>query len=208
MTYHSQHGQDRYLHEHLFGDRRGGVFVEFGALDGLLDSNTLFFERELGWSGVLVEPNPVAFAALERNRPACRLENVAISDGNGTSDFLRIDGDFYGWSGLRERIEAPHRYRIERMVQRDQMEVMEVAVHDLAWLAERHGLHRVDFMSIDTEGSEEVIVRAFPWERLEVEVFCIENNFDNTAIPELMAARGYRKLAHLGTDDIYVRQDG
>ena len=62
MPYGSQYGQDKCVHETLFQSFHGGTFVEFRALDGLLDSNTLFFGREQGRAGVLIEPNPDAFA--------------------------------------------------------------------------------------------------------------------------------------------------
>lgn len=79
MQYDSQYGQDKCVHETLFQSFHGGTFVEFRALDGLLDSNTLFFGREQGRAGVLVEPNPDAFALVIQNRANCRHESVAIS---------------------------------------------------------------------------------------------------------------------------------
>ena len=45
-------------------DRKEHFFFEAGAFDGELLSNSLLFETKLGWSGVLVEPNPVAFGML------------------------------------------------------------------------------------------------------------------------------------------------
>ena len=59
----SQNGQDRWIFEQLVEPlllrsprALAGVFVEAGAVDGVTNSNTLFFERYLGWSGLLVEP--------------------------------------------------------------------------------------------------------------------------------------------------------
>ena len=46
----------------LFGQSKGGYFIEAGAYDGYEISNTLYFEKFLGWTGILVEPNPEAFA--------------------------------------------------------------------------------------------------------------------------------------------------
>lgn len=204
MSYHSQYGQDRYLHETFFRDTRGGLFVEFGALDGLLDSNTLFFERELNWTGILIEPNPTAFALLQANRSQCRLENLAISNENGMLPFTRIDGGFYGWSGLRDDIEPQHQERIDRYIKGEEIHTIEVEVRDLAWLADKYRLEQVDFMSIDTEGTEEKIMRSFPWERMRVSAFCIENNFQNYDLDALMAAHGYEKTARIGSDDIFV----
>ena len=206
MQYHSQYGQDRYIHETFFQDRTGGVFVEFGALDGVLDSNTLFFERQLGWTGILIEPNPAAFALLQHQRPGCRLENVAISDENGTLPFTRIAGNLYGWSGLERDLEPQHRERITQYIPPEEVQTIEVEVHDLIWLADRHDLTQVDLMTIDTEGTEERIMRAFPWGRLSVSVFCVENNFDNYDIDDLMAGQGYIKTARIGTDDIFAHK--
>lgn len=204
MRYHSQYGQDQYIHENFFSGTENGFFIEFGALDGRLDSNTLFFEEALNWTGLLIEPNPEAFGLLETNRPRCRHENIAISDRNGVMPFLKIDGGFYGWSGLRDGIEPQHRERIEQYVQASQLQTIDVPVHDLAWLADSHDLSHVDLMSIDTEGTEERIMRAFPWERIRVSVFCIENNFANYDIDDLMRGQGYEKHGRIGTDDIYV----
>ena len=59
----AQYGQDCYI-DHILSAKRGGFFVEIGANDGELHSNTLFFERVRGWQGLLVEPNPFTFAQV------------------------------------------------------------------------------------------------------------------------------------------------
>ncbi len=56
--YFSQSGQDWYLDQLLFKERRGGVFVDVGGYDGVTGSNTLFFEVFRGWTGLLIEPVP------------------------------------------------------------------------------------------------------------------------------------------------------
>ena len=67
----SQAGQDRVL-DRVLGGKTGGVFVDIGAYDGRTGSNTLFFERERGWTGLLVEPVPdMAIPLARRSRPSC-----------------------------------------------------------------------------------------------------------------------------------------
>lgn len=47
------------------------MFLEVGALDGETRSNTLYFERFLNWTGLLIEPDPLNFAQLlTKNRNA------------------------------------------------------------------------------------------------------------------------------------------
>ncbi|KAB7507993.1 hypothetical protein Anas_00609, partial [Armadillidium nasatum] len=41
-----------------------GTFIEAGAYDGETFSNTLNLEKELGWSGLLIEPNPLEYQLL------------------------------------------------------------------------------------------------------------------------------------------------
>src|SRR5258706_11369284 len=59
--YYSQHSQDRFVDNFLLHGKRGGVFVDVGAYDGVALSNTYYFEKELGWQGICIEPNPMAF---------------------------------------------------------------------------------------------------------------------------------------------------
>lgn len=55
----------------LFSDEPPGFFVEAGALDGEMLSNTLWLEREKGWNGLLIEPDYVNYATLlTKNRKA------------------------------------------------------------------------------------------------------------------------------------------
>lgn len=63
-------GEDSVLFRTFFFTLEGlpllgpGVFVETGAHDGIIDSTTLFFEKCLGWAGVLIEPHPLVWPKL------------------------------------------------------------------------------------------------------------------------------------------------
>ncbi len=67
-----------------FGWIRGGTFIELGGNDGLQFSNTLLLERELGWTGVLVEGIPELAAEALRNRPNA---TVVCAAADGASKF-------------------------------------------------------------------------------------------------------------------------
>ena len=57
-----QYGQPWYLDAVIFKDNvKDGFFIEAGADDFELDSNSLHFELEHGWTGLLVEPNPTIY---------------------------------------------------------------------------------------------------------------------------------------------------
>jgi len=58
-TYYSQFDEDRILNELVSCGMRNGVFVDVGAYDAISLSNSFVFERELGWTGICVEPKRV-----------------------------------------------------------------------------------------------------------------------------------------------------
>jgi FkbM family methyltransferase len=206
-VYHSQYGQDKYIHERFFKDSHPGFFIEVGALDGILHSNTLFFERELGWQGVLVEPNPALADVLERNRPRCRIENVALTDRDGSMPFTQITGELYGWSGLADNMAQKHIDRINRLIPNTFVNEVDVPTKSARTLCEQLGVRKIDLMSIDTEGSEAVILSAFPWEDVSVSVFCIEKNDGQSVVERILDEQGYTKVEEIGSDAIYARAD-
>jgi hypothetical protein len=60
--YSGQYGQDSFLDKFIFrGQLKQGFFIEAGADDFVDNSNTLWFEMEHQWTGVLVEPNPTRY---------------------------------------------------------------------------------------------------------------------------------------------------
>lgn len=52
--YFSQAGQDRYLDERIFKNKRNGTFVEIGSYDGWMGSNCVFFEKVRDRTGLVV----------------------------------------------------------------------------------------------------------------------------------------------------------
>ena len=62
-----QANQPILIDEKIFKNRiRNGFFIEAGAYDGEILSNTLFFELKQRWTGLLIEPNPDAFELLKK----------------------------------------------------------------------------------------------------------------------------------------------
>ena len=87
----SQQLEDKEMWDDYFQNTADdGVYVELGALNGQLYSNTKFFEETLGWGGVLIEPS-TAFATLRRGRSGAKrdnaLFNVAVCKEAGEVEF-------------------------------------------------------------------------------------------------------------------------
>ena len=151
MSFHSQYGQDKFVAGLIPG--RARVFVEFGALDGLRDSNSLYFEHEMGWSGLLIEGNPATFELLKKNRPNAGLCNAAIFDRTGTAEFEMIEGGLYGWSGLKDSMEPAHRQRIESRIPEGSRKTVSVPCRTLDDVLTEFRIRHIDYLSIDVEGA-------------------------------------------------------
>jgi len=206
MKTYSQYNQDTWLFENIFSDKENGVFVEIGADDGVDKSNTKLFE-ELGWTGLCIEASPMRYKLLEKNRN-CICENVAVSDRDGECDFLDISGYGKGLSGLVDKYDPIHQQRIKFEIQNPRnngSEVIKVKTTTLQSLLEKHNISKIDFCSIDTEGSEEQIIHGIDFDKVSIDVLLIENNYNKTSITKFLESAGYKKIRKLHIDDVYKK---
>jgi FkbM family methyltransferase len=199
--YHSEFGQDKYLDETIFKGKRDGVFFECGALDGEMDSNTLFFEKERGWTGLLVEAHPEN-AEICRAKRTATVVHGALNDREGHADFLACVGGLTGWSGMPDRFEREHADRVIEKIKSEQRTVVTVPCFRLQTVLGAHGITRIDYATLDIEGAEYQVLQAFDWS-VPIDVFEIEDNFGNFPIDQFMGKRGYMKIARMGVSSIF-----
>jgi FkbM family methyltransferase len=206
VKFFSQVGQDRFLLENFFRGKRGGVFVDVGAYDGERYSNSLFYERTMGWSGLCIEPLPSAFEKLKACRRAI-CENVCVADYEGEADFVEADdvGPFEKMlSGLPSHFDPRH---LERLDHARGKLTRKVKVEKLSTLLQKHGISRIDYMSIDTEGAELPILRELDFERFPVSVLTVEDNWGDERLVRLMNEKGYEVYTRLEFDLVFKRRD-
>lgn len=200
----SQLGQELFV---LFalGDRAGnGYFVEFGGTDGLELSNTYLLEKEFGWRGIVAEPNPAYQAALRQNR-RCNISDYCVWSRSGEKVPFQVVESYPPLSTMAEFENSdPH--------DRSGAKTIEVATISLnRLLQENHAPRQIDYISIDTEGSELAILEAFDFSAYDVSVFTIEHNFTpaREKIQRLMQCNGFVRVLESFSrwDDWYVRED-
>lgn len=197
----SQIEQERWVLAMCLG-RRGGRFAEIGAFDGVLHSNTCFLETDHGWSGVLVEPNPILFAKLAASRRATCLERAVHREGGQLLSFVASQE-----IGTLAEYAESDRYAEDRRraISENGLITVETITFDEMTEADGRGDAGFDYVSLDTEGSELDILRTIDLARHKIALFTIEHNFAEPrreTMRVLLAEAGYKRL-NVGFDDWY-----
>lgn len=199
----SQLGQDLWV---LIGSsfKRGGTFMEIGAADGKSFSNTFLLEKEFGWKGVIVEPAQIWHQDLKKNRD-CEIDTRCCTSESGVEvDFLETPSAMLS---TIERFKDSDTHAHERK-KGSLYKVRTVSLNDLFQQYFPNG--EVDYLSIDTEGNEEEILRNFDFARFSFRFASIENAFDlqkSERIHDLLTRNGYKKVLQDVSefDDYYER---
>lgn len=219
--YWGQHAQDRWVVESVFPDgKRGGYFVEAGAGDGRLLSNTLVLEKEFSWSGLLIEPTS-AYQDLAKHRtsPAencclgatsdtvlmAELPSLGIMDevpGNKLrSMVLHTTEPHLALPELQQRL-AP---QVIRRFTGPEIPIVQRESRPLDALLNRHNAPRfIDFLSLDVEGHEWEVLKDFDFDRHTFRCAAIERPDDR--LRELLLTRHYVEIARAGSDVLYLHE--
>ena len=198
----SQYGQDVAVFD-LLGRPSTGVFVDIGANDGRSLSNSLLFEEQ-GWTGICVEPHPIVFETLKANRRA-HLVNACIAEKDGTVDFLLIEGGANMLSGIAEFISESHMQRIDTEIAQSggNKRVVEIEALSPETLCRRFDIQTIDYLSIDAEGAEYSILKAFDFETIKIRIIGAENGTRSPVLYNYLTKKGFRLVKCVGCDEIY-----
>ena len=185
----SQLGQD-FLALIAGGVSSPGYFVEFGAADGVALSNSYLLENLFGWTGVLCEPSRSWHQDLKKNR-RCTVDTRCVYSKSGQQ--ISFTENYIGeLSGITEFTGSDHHGIINKTT--DSYQVETISLLDL--LSHHKAPKHVDFLSVDTEGSEFEILNAFDFSKYSFGAICVEHNFtpNRSKVKTLLLANGYRQV--------------
>jgi hypothetical protein len=193
----------------LFEGKTQGFFIESGAADGEKFSNTLLFELNYNWTGLLVEANPLSYQKLlSKNRrvvsvggclsPAQHSQKVQFEvmatdtisaihseDGKGPADFWKNNDN----------------------INKERIKMVTVKCFPLYSILMAMGNPTVDFFSLDVEGSEQGVLESIPWDKVDIRVLTIEfSHIDRESVQRLLEKNGYEHLFKVGVDMVFRKR--
>jgi FkbM family methyltransferase len=198
MSY-SQLGQDLKVLE-FYNKKENGYFIEVGASDGIAFSNTYLLESQYGWKGICCEPIPERFEKLIQNRPQSLCCNGAIYNQSGLQvQFDIAKNDLL--SGISDHIDC---YKSIIDANKTTIHVETITLLDL--LDRVNAPSFIEYMSLDTEGSEYEILKNFDFSKYTFGLIDVEHNYvepRRTNIRNILLLNGYVYLGPNQYDDMY-----
>lgn len=104
MSY-SQLGQDLKVIK-FYNNKENGFFIEIGASNGIILSNTYLLETQYKWKGICCEPIPNNFKNLVKNRPNSICYDEAVYNSSGLTVNFDIANNFDLLSGISNHIDS------------------------------------------------------------------------------------------------------
>ena len=186
--------REQALVQGFFGSRPDGFYVEIGANDPVLHSQTHHLEQ-LGWEGILVEPQPELCERLRRERPRARVFGVAcVARGARDEALLQLAAD-RAHSSLKADHPTPGAVYVG---------TIRVPARTLDGILEECGDPRVDFLSIDVEGAELEVLRGLDLTVRRPALLLIEDHVHDLKVHRHLKGQRYRLLRRTQYNNWYV----
>ena len=170
-----------------------GFYVDVGANDPVLDSQSQDLEA-IGWTGLLVEPDPDCCALLRQSRKGTVIE-MACSSPENAGKLLQLNR------------AGPHSTLEDQPIALGAVVRSTVAVRceTLDTMLREHSVPvGFDLLSIDIEGHELVALSGFDFAHWQPRLVLIEDHVTHHHKHALMRAKGYQLLLRTGLNSWYV----
>lgn len=181
-------GQGRVVRR-LTDYKTNGFFVECGGGNGEFFSNTLFLEKHLGWTGLLVEADPDNVReTLKLNRkswvaPFCMSLN--------TSTYNTYFEKKAGYTGRIIPKQTRHSFKVRCYPFLTFLLALNVSV--------------IDYFSLDVEGHEVEVLETVPFDKVDIDVLSVEFSKSRgrmLGVKNFMEGKGYRVVMEVPPDDL------
>jgi FkbM family methyltransferase len=185
----SQINQDLFVLSEL-NFKKNGFFVEFGATDGISFSNSFLLEKEFKWKGILAEPGKCWHDQLIRNREVFIEKDCLWSETGKVLTFNEVEKSSLS---TIDGFGKDDNHRNSRTIG-EKYDVKTISLVDL--LEKYNAPKTIDYLSIDTEGSELIILESFDFSKFAFRTITVEHNYSvlREKLFDLLTSKGYTRV--------------
>lgn len=210
--FYSQCQEDIFLNTYIFKNKKNGTYIELGALDGVLYSNTKFFEDTLNWKGILIEPHPEKYKNLKINRPNNYLFNNLVSCYNKPLNFRYFVNAHAAVSGVENTLPKEHftNYFESNNNFIKSLDQNTILIHPktLTDIVKETKLEHIDLLSLDVEGHEcEVLLSwdfSVPIDVILIEMLGLQEKKEELC-RNILVKNNYKFLTKFKHNEIFIR---
>ena len=199
---HSQYGQSSYL-DKIFDKKINGFFIEAGAYNGEDISNTLFFEIQRNWTGILIEPLPELFESIVSKKRNAYAINVCIAEKYPTVVKFRI-ANYKALSGISDLMSNNHKNRVGTNFK----EIL-IPCFSLNTILASLKVKNVDFFSLDLEGAELNVLKSLDLGNFNFESIIVEHNGEKERkdkMEKYLLQNGFKLIKSNVQDDFFLKE--
>lgn len=201
--YYGQRETDKYIEAYFQGQETGNC-VEVGVANGTKGSNTLFFE-ERGWQTLCIDPIPEHVEEAKETRNL--VVECACANFDGFDWFTAYDiGDHSIKSSLSSLSTDPRLIESHKDITNNTDQFMVEVRRLTKVLQEQDWPTKIDFISIDTEGTELDVLRGLDLGKYEVRLLVVENNFEDEDIREYLECFDFEFTERFFVNDFFVNR--
>lgn len=186
----------------FYNHKKFGYFVDIGANDGIYLSNTYLLEKKYNWNGICVEPIPDLYDTLIKNRSSICEKEALYSISGQELEFKICDETVY--SGFSETMLS------HLDIVNSNYKTLKVITNTLTDILDRNNAPLfIDYLSLDTEGSEYDILLGINFNKYSFGIIHVEhNNIESNRLnlKEILTSNGYIYVKENKWDDIYIHK--
>ena len=186
--------------------KENGFFVEIGAADGKYLSNTYLLEKEFNWDGLVVEPAKIWSKDIKKNRKCTVSLDCIHSISNMSIEFNQAEKPEFSRANLSKNIPSDtHEYL--RQKNNTVYELKTISINDLL---DKYEINKkIDYLSIDTEGTEYEILSSLDFNKYDISIMSVEHNYttNREKIYNLLIDNNYTRVQEKFSkfDDWYIK---
>lgn len=186
----SQEGEDIILSE-FFPNKTDGFYVDVGAHHPMRFSNTHMFYKK-GWRGINIDAMPGSMKAFERKRPRDINLEIGVSGKEGEMTFYMFDDPALNGFSMEISKDRDKNSNFEIIEER------KIKTYPLSKILDKYlpKDQKIDFMSIDVEGLDMIVLESNDWKRYSPRYLLVECIGDT--VEDIMQDNIYRFLSEKG----------